>query len=715
MWTSVVTLSLSQIGDRDMMQINDAVKVERRGKVNLILVNNPPVNALGAIVREGLLDGLKAAMADRETQSIVLACEGRTFIAGADISEFGQAPRGPDLHTIFAVMEGSDKPIIAALHGTALGGGLETALSCHYRVSTASARFGLPEVTLGIIPGAGGTQRVPRLVGVEKAVEWITTGAMISAGEALKHGLIDEIVEGDLIGGALQFANSIAVSGRPHILVRNRDEKILVFRGKNDWFEETRKQAAANSRGMVAPSHAVTAVEAAVNLPFDEGIRRERELAVELVNSAQSKAMRYVFFAERESGKIPGLSPDVKPASVKKVAIIGSGTMGSGIGMAFANAGIAVTLIDQNQEALDRGTTSMRKLWDASAAKGRYTQEEVERRLGLIQTRLEFSAVADADVIIEAVWEQMKLKQEIFKEIDKHAKPGAVLGTNTSTLDINEIAAVTSRPEAVIGLHFFSPANVMKLLEVVRGDKTADAVIATAMATGKQIKKVPVLVGVCDGFVGNRILAAREQQTEKLLIEGALPAQVDKVLTDFGFPMGGFAMQDMSAGIELGWRMRQATGEKNFISDTLAERGRFGLKVGKGFYRYEQGSRKPLPDPEVEEIIEEASRRAGVKRRQISDEEIRERALYIMINEGCKIVDEGIALRASDIDVIYVYGYGWPTYRGGPMYYADTVGLARIRDRLREFEKSVAPEFRPAALLEKLAAEGKSITEYKTR
>lgn len=696
-----------------MTQINEVVKLERRGLVSVLLLNSPPVNALSANLREGMLEGLKAAGADKDTQSIVLACEGRTFIAGADISEFGQALRGPDLHTIFGAMEASPKPIVAAVHGTALGGGLEVALACHYRVAIASARFGLPEVTLGIIPGAGGTQRVPRVAGVEKAIEWMTTGAMISAEEALKHGLIDEIVQGDLVEGAVKFAASVASSGRKHVLVRDRDEKLAPFRGKPEYFEQARKQAAKNSRGMIAPAYAVTAVEAAVNLPFDQGIKREHELALELVDSPQSKAMRYFFFAEREAGKIPGLSPDAKALPIKKAAIIGSGTMGSGITMSFANAGVPVTLIDQTQEALDRAVAGMRKLWEASAAKGRYTMEEVQQRSGLIKTSLEYSSVADADVVIEAVWEQMKLKQDIFRQIDQYAKPGAVLGTNTSTLDINEIAAVTRRPEAVIGLHFFSPANVMKLLEVVRGDKTSGTVIATAMALGKQLKKVPVLVRVCYGFVGNRILKYREEQAEKLLIEGALPHQVDKALTDFGFPMGGFTMGDMAAGIELGWRMRQATGEKNFMGDTLAERGRFGLKVNKGWYRYEPGSRTPIPDPEVEEIIKEASRRAGAQRREISDGEIRERVLYVMINEGFKIVDEGIALRASDIDVIYVYGYGWPIYRGGPMHYADEVGLAKIRDRLREFEKSVGPEFKPAALLEKLAAEGKRITEYK--
>ncbi len=695
-----------------MAHINDFVTLDREGVVAILTADNPPVNALSHGLRVGLLDGLTQAVADPALKAIVLICAGRTFVAGADISEFGKAPRAPGLHDIVAAIEASAKPVIAAIHGTALGGGLELALACHYRIAVRSARFGLPEVKLGLLPGGGGTQRLPRLVGIAKAMAMITTGDMIGADEAKEIGLIDEIVAGDLRAGAVAFAEKAAARAKPP-LVRDRDEKILAARANPGVFDEFRKTHGRRWRGQMAPNHIMKCLEAAVNLPFDQGIAEERRLFQELLASDQSKAQRYFFFAEREAAKIPGLTPDTKPVEIKTVAVIGAGTMGGGITMNFANAGIPVTLIEQDQKNLDRGLGVIRRNYENTAARGGLAADDIEKRMALIEPSLKIEDVAGADLIIEAVYENMGLKKEIFQKLDKLARKGAILATNTSALNIDEIAAVASRPESVIGLHFFSPANVMRLLEIVRAAKTADWVVATSMAVARKISKVAVLVGVCDGFVGNRIMRARGMQSERLLIEGALPQQIDKVLVDFGFPMGPYAVTDMGGGIELGWRRRQEIGAKNFIGDSLAERGRFGQKAGKGFYHYEPGSRAPLPDPEVEEIIKEASRREGVDRRAIPDQEIFERLIYPMINEAAKILEERKALRASDIDVIWVYGYGWPLWRGGPMFYADLVGLKKIRDRMLELEKQHGSLFKPAPLIERLVAEDKGIAAYK--
>ena len=696
-----------------MTKINEFATLERQGSTAVLTANSPPVNALSAGLRAGLYEGLKQAKADPEAKAIVLICAGRTFVAGADISEFGKPPQGPGLREIFDEIESSAKPVVAAIHGTALGGGLELAMVCHYRVAVGSARFGLPEVKLGILPGAGGTQRLPRLVGIDKAAAMITNGDMINAKDAKDSGLVDEIVPGDLLDGAVKFAERIAASGQRHVLVRDRDSKIAAARGNTEVFDKIRQSGGRRWRGQMAPGHILKALEGAVNLPFDEGIKLERQLATELIASDQSKAQRYFFFAEREAAKIPGLSPDIKPIEVRKGAIIGAGTMGGGIAMNFANAGIPVTLIEQDQKNLDRGLGVIRRNYENTAARGGLTPEDINKRMALITPSLKLEDVGDADLIIEAVYENMGLKKEIFTKLDQFAKPGAVLGTNTSALNIDEIAGVTKRPESVIGLHFFSPANVMRLLEIVRAAKTSDQIVATAMAFARKINKVAALVGVCDGFVGNRIMRARGIQSERLLIEGALPQQIDKILVDFGFPMGPYAVTDMGGGIELGWRRRQETGAKNFIGDTLAERGRFGQKAGKGFYHYEPGSRTPLPDPEVEEIIKEASKRAGVERHPIADEEAFERLVYPMINEGAKILEEGMALRASDIDVIWVYGYGWPAWRGGPMFYADSIGLPKILDRLRELQKKYGDAFKPAPLIEKLVAAGKGFKDFK--
>ena len=635
----------------------------------------------------------------------VIVCAGRTFIAGADITEFGKPPQEPGLHEVLDLIEQSPKPVVAAIHGTALGGGLEVALACHYRVGVKSARFGLPEVKLGLLPGAGGTQRLPRVVGVGKALQMIVSGDPIGADEALKAGLIDEIVDGDLTAAGVAFAERVLAEKRPLKKIRDLDAKLAEVRGKPEVFAEFRKSVARQTRGFRAPENCIKAVEAAVSLPFDQGLKRERELFGELMTSPESKAQRYFFFAEREAAKIPDVPADTPPKEVRQAAVIGAGTMGGGIAMNFANAGIPVTVVEVNQEALDRGLGVVRKNYEATASRGRLTAADVETRMGLIRGSTDWNALAGADMVIEAVFEEMPIKKEVFAKLDALAKRDAVLATNTSTLDVNEIASATRRPESVVGMHFFSPANVMRLLENVRGTKSSKTAIATAMAVGRRIGKVPVLVGVCYGFVGNRMLHQRGIQAEKLILEGAPPHQVDKVLTDFGFPMGPFAMGDL-AGLDVGWRIRKGRGVTSPVADRICELGRFGQKTGAGYFRYDKGDRTPIPDPDVEKIIVDVATSMGITRRPIPDEEILERLLYPMVNEGAKILDEKIAIRASDIDVIWVYGYGWPVYRGGPMFWADSdrappdprppagVGAA---DRRRVLDPGPAP--RPAGRL----------------
>jgi 3-hydroxyacyl-CoA dehydrogenase len=694
-----------------MTAITQSVSLDRRGRVAVLTVNNPPVNALSHHVRLGLRDGLRQAIADPAVAAIVIACAGRTFIAGADITEFDKPPQQPVLWEVLDVIESSRKPVVAAIHGTALGGGLETTLACHWRVGVRDARLGQPEVKLGIIPGAGGTQRLPRLVGVEKALQMIAVGDPIGGEEARRLGLLDELVEGDLTAGAVAFAERVVAEGRPLRRVRDLDAKVVAARGKPEIFSAFRKSIARQARGFKAPEACIQAVEAAVTLPFEAGIARERELFVECLTSPQSRAQRYFFFAEREAAKVPDVPAGTPVKDVKKAAVIGAGTMGGGIAMNFANAGIPVTVVEVNREALDRGLGVVRKNYEATAAKGRLTAADVETRMGLIRGTTDFDAVGDADFIIEAVFEEMDIKKEVFARLDAIAKPGAVLATNTSTLDVNEIASATKRPESVIGTHFFSPANVMRLLENVRGAKTDKPTIATAMAIGRRIAKVPVLVGVCYGFVGNRMLHQRGVQAEKLILEGAPPHQVDKVLTDFGFPMGPFAMGDL-AGLDVGWRIRKGRGVTSAVADRICEMGRFGQKTGAGYFRYEKGDRTPIPDPEVERIIAEVAKAQGIQRRTISDQEILERLLYPMLNEGAKILEEGIAVRPSDIDVIWVYGYGWPVYRGGPMFWADQIGLRAVRDRLREYGRRTGDGFwKPAPLLERLAEQGKGFLD----
>lgn len=687
--------------------MSEVVKLERHDEVGIVTVNSPPVNALSAAVRGGILECIKAAVADPAIKGIVLTCAGRTFIAGADITEFGKPPKPPALNDVLAEIENSPKPVVAAIHGTALGGGLEVALACHFRVAVKEAKLGLPEVKLGLLPGAGGTQRLPRAVGPELAVKMIVGGDPIGVAEALKNGLIEEIVEGPTLGAEL-FVRKLVAEKRPLRRLRDDDSKIAAAKADRSIFTNAVAAMTKKSRGLEAPFAAADAVGYAIDLPFDEGLKKEREGFLKLVASDQSKAQRYAFFAEREASKIAGVPEGTKSRPVNRVAILGAGTMGGGIAMSFANAGIPVTLIETGEEQLKRGMGIMQKNWEATAARGGIPADAPAKRMALINGVVGIENVGDADLVIEAVFETMAVKKEVFGKLDQYVKPGAVLASNTSYLNIDEIAKATKRPQDVLGMHFFSPANVMKLCEIVRADKTAPDALVTAVTIARKIAKVPAVVGVCDGFVGNRMLAQRGKQSEKLLFEGALPQQVDAVVTKFGMPMGPFAMGDL-AGLDIGWRSRKDRGIKSEIADALCEAGRFGQKTGKGYYKYEAGSRAPMPDPEVEKLIDETLLRLGRKKRVVSDDEILERMMYPMINEGAKILEEGIAARPSDIDVVWLYGYGWPIYRGGPMFWADSVGLKHIADRLAFYAKETNdPSLEPAPLLKKLAAEGKT-------
>jgi len=672
--------------------------------VAVLTLNNPPVNALSQGVRQGLKDGVEKALADDSAEAILVFCEGRTFIAGADISEFSSGPMEPNFHAVLSTMDASPKPIVAAIHGTALGGGLETALCCNYRVAVGSAKFGLPEVNLGLLPGAGGTQRLPRVVGVEKTLAMVTSGVPIGAAEAHQLGLVDQLVEGDLRAEALAFAKDKAAQGGSHPRVRDNDDKLQSAKDNPEIFAATRKMLARKTRGFLAPEYNIRCIEAAVNQPFDEGLKTEGKLFAELMSGPQSQAQQYFFFSERQAGKVPGLAEDAKELPIAKVGVIGGGLMGGGISMNFANVGVPVTIVETSQEALDRGLGTIRKNYENTARKGRLTEEAVEQRCGLIQGTLDMADLADCDLIIEAVFENMAVKKDIFTRLDAIAKQGAILASNTSALDLNEIASVTSRPESVIGLHFFSPANVMKLLEVVRGEKTSDDVIKTSMALAKRIRKVAVLVGVCPGFVGNRILFPRQIEASKLALEGALIEQVDKVLFDFGFPMGAFQMGDL-AGLDLGWDKDNSNPMD--VKDRLCELGRRGQKTAAGYYDYDE-KRMPTPAPVTAELFAEVAAAQGVTQSDISDEEILDRCLLPMINEGAKILEEGIAVRASDIDVTYVCGYGWPVYRGGPMHYANSMGLDKVLAKIRHYHESTGDDFwAPSPLLVSLAEQGK--------
>ena len=644
-----------------MTSINDVTTIEKDGNISIITLNSPPVNALSAPVREGLHKGITEARNDGESEAIIIICEGRTFIAGADISEFGQEPKGPSLFEVQEFIEDSNKPVIAAIHGTALGGGLEVALTCHYRIAVPSAKCGLPEVNLGLLPGAGGTQRLPRVVGVEKALQMVTSGQHVPAKQCLEMGLVDEIANEDgLREDSINFAKKIVSENRPLVKISEMNDKVEAARGNENIFTDFRASIARRARGFLAPEYNIQCIEAAVNNSFDEGIKIERKLFMELVTGTQSAAQRYAFFAQRQVAKIPDIEPDTEIKPFSSIGIIGAGTMGGGISMNFANVGIPVTIIEQSQENLDKGLGIIRKNYENTANKGRITFEDVEKRTDLIKGSTDINDLSNCDLIIEAVFENMDLKKDIFKTLDNIAKKGAILATNTSALDVNEIAAQTSRPEDVIGLHFFSPANVMRLLEIVRGEKTSKSVVATSMKMAKSIGKVAAVVGVCPGFVGNRILAQRQREANKLILEGAMPWEVDDALFDFGFPMGPFAMSDL-AGLDIGWDEDLSTGDT--LRDKLCEAGRLGQKTGKGFYIYDE-KRNKSPDTEVEKLIIEFSEKHQIKRREISKEEILERCLYPMINEGFKILEEGMAIRASDIDIVWINGYGWPMYEG---------------------------------------------------
>ncbi len=699
-----------------MNQLTDSVRLEREGDTALVIVDNPPVNALSWHVRQGLLDGLTQAVTDGAT-AIVVICDGRTFIAGADISEFGSAPKGASLTEVQRAMEDAPVPVIAAIHGTALGGGLEVALCAHYRVALASAKFGLPEVNLGLLPGAGGTQRLPRLVGVPMALEMMTSGRHITSNEALDNGLIDDVVPasaGDepaaLRAAAVAFAERAVAEGLPLARVRDRDEKVAEAKGDTKLFADFRASIAKKARGFLAPEYNIQCIEAAANLPFDEGLKFESKRFVELVTGPQSAAQRYAFFAERAANKIPDIPKDTPVIDVQRCGVLGAGTMGGGIAMNFANVGIPVTIVERNQETLDKGLAVVRKNYERSASRGSIPAEAVEQRMALITGSTDKADFADCDVVIEAVFEDMELKQSVFKELDAICKPGALLASNTSALDVNKIAAVTSRPESVIGMHFFSPANVMKMLENVRGDKSSDTVVASTMAIGKRIGKIPVMVGVCPGFVGNRMLFQRGAESERMILEGATPAQVDRVLFDFGFPMGPFAMSDL-AGLDIGWKEGKSSGST--IREILCESGRRGQKNGRGYYTYDPDTRASTPDPEVEQLIKDFAVGKGIEQREVTDQEVLERCLYPMVNEGAKILDERIAIRGSDIDVVWVHGYGWPVYRGGPMYWADSVGLAEIADKIAGYSESLGGRhWELSPLLRRLADEGGVLHQF---
>ena len=692
--------------------MSDAATYSVRDGIAVIVMNNPPVNGLGSVLRPGIVEGMNKAAADPAVKALVIMGSAKAFSGGADIREFNtpKSSMQPTLPEINDAQDAFKKPMVAAIGGFALGGGLELALGCHYRVALPKTLLGLPEVKLGILPGSGGTQRLPRVVGAAEAVKMMTTGNPVPAEEGLQLGLVDEIVQGDLLEGALAFAKKLVAQGKgPR---RIRDLTVKVDGDLKKFFEAAKAEVAKASRGYPAPLEIVACVEAAVNLPFDEGRKEERRRFAGLVEGNESKALRHMFFAERQTAKIPDVPEDTPKRKVESAAEIGAGTMGGGITMSLVNAGIPVTIIEMKQDALDRGIATIKKNYASTVSKGRLKQEEMDKRIALITPALDIAAGKDADIVIEAVFERMDVKQEIFRKLDAVMKPGAILASNTSTLDVDRIAEVTRRPQDVIGTHFFSPANVMRLLEVVRGKATGKDVLATTMALGKKIRKVPVVSGVCDGFIGNRMIEKYGQQSLFLLDEGCSPQQVDAAVQKWGMAMGPLTMGDM-AGLDIGWeiRKRRYVERPNFryskVGDKIAELGRYGQKTGKGWYLYEAGSRKPVPDPAVDKIIEDYRKANNIKTRAISDEEIVERLIYALVNEGACILEEGIALRASDIDMVYLTGYGFPPYRGGPMFYADTVGLPKVLASIEKFQQGYMGEvWKPAPLLVKLAREG---------
>jgi 3-hydroxyacyl-CoA dehydrogenase len=698
--------------------MSDVVSWTVEGNVGVISVNSPPVNALSAGVRQGLFDGMEALVADDAAKAIVVICEGRTFIAGADITEFGKPPSGAPLRDVQTAMEEAPKPVIAAIHGTALGGGLETALACHYRCAIPSAKVGLPEVKLGLLPGAGGTQRLPRIIGPKRALDMIIDGNPISAAEALELGVVNHVIDGDLREGALAYAQKLIDENAPTICVSANDVDGSEL--TDTFFDDYRASIARKTRGFPAPEKIIQCIEAAVNLPFDEGMVVESKGIGELMQGSESQAMRYMFFSEREVAKLPDVPRDTPLRDINSAAVLGAGTMGGGIAMNFANAGIPVTIVEMTQEALDRGLGIIETNYRNTQKKGRLTAEEVDARVGLITGTLDYADIGDKDIVIEAVFENMDIKKEVFTKLDATMKPGAILATNTSYLNINEIAQCTSRPGDVIGLHFFSPANVMRLLEVVRGAETAKDVLATCMAMAKRIGKLGVVAGVCHGFIGNRMLSRYSTAAQRLMFEGATPNQIDTAIFNFGMPMGPFTMGDL-AGLDVGWRARQDNPDLfpmddslPKIVDILVEQERFGQKTGKGYYIYEEGNRNRIPDPEVEAMIKEESVKAGIAQRDVSDEEIVQMAIFAAINEGARVLEEGIAYRPCDIDMIWINGYGFPSYRGGPMHYADQIGVDKVHAAVEKYRQQYGDaNWKYSRLLENIAKAGGKFADWK--
>jgi len=702
--------------------MDNLVSTALQDDVAVITINNPPVNALSQEVADGLDAAAARAQRDPAVRAVVIAGAGRTFVAGADIKgleelAWGTGPGAPDMHDKLGRLEDGPKPVVMALHGTILGGGLELAMAGHYRVAVSDAQMGQPEVNLGIIPGAEGTQRLPRLVGVEKAIEMCVTGKPIRAAEALQLGLIDQIVEGDLVAAAVQFARKAAATGAAHPRTRERTDKLPKPEALPTLLAAGRELAKKTRRNLEAPRAVIDAIEAAVTLPFDEGCVRERGIFADCAASEQCKALIHVFFAERAASKVPGISKEASVPPINSVAIVGAGTMGGGIAMACANAGLNVILSDTGADQLNAGLARIRSNYETSIKRGRFTPEGVQERLARIKTDVGLGGIGMVDLVIEAVFENMALKKEIFQTLDQAAKADAILATNTSTLDIDQIAAVTRRPAKVIGLHFFSPANVMRLLEIVRGAATSADTIAAALAIAKRLGKVGVVARNAPGFIGNRMMFPYMYEAQFLVEDGATPEQVDRALTDFGMAMGIFAVDDM-AGVDVAWRVRQELNQfsepgarKPLVADKLCEMGRFGQKTGGGWYRYGD-DRKPIPDPEVLSLIEETTTAAGITRRMFTGEEIIERTIYALINEGARVLEDGVALRAADIDTVYVTGYGFPAYRGGPMFYADRVGLKKIHDRIVTFHREHGQRWAPAPLLARLAREGSSFREW---
>jgi 3-hydroxyacyl-CoA dehydrogenase len=688
-----------------MGNINGVTDLAIEHGIAVLSVDSPPVNALSSTVRTGLYLGFRQALQDPAIEAIVLICGGRTFFAGADISELGKPDTGPDFGTVTTAMENASKPVIAAIHGAALGGGLEVALTCHYRVSVPSAKVGLPEVNLGLLPGAGGTQRLPRIVGVERALDLIVSGRAIGAPEALQSGVLDEVVEeGKLREQAIAFARRVLAERRPLKRVRDLEDKIAPARGKPEIFAEFRSKHARAMRGFKAPEAIVQAIEAAVNLPFDAGLKREWELFGELISSKESTAQRYAFFAEREGSKVPGLAPRTATVPVEKVGVVGAGTMGVGIAINFLNAGLPVTLTDSQPGALDRGVEMIRRNYEQAVKRGKLNGADLDKRVALLHPTLDTGALASADLVIEAVYEDLELKKRVFRELDSLVQPGAILASNTSFLDLDQIAAVSARPERVIGMHFFSPANVMRLLEVVRGAKTSPQVLATALQVARRIGKTVVVSRVCNGFIANRAMAPRMAMANELLLEGVLPWDVDRAMVDFGFPMGPFAMLDLVGLDVIGWDRQHSTGAT--LHGALCEMGRWGQKKGAGYYDYD-ADRNATPSAAVTQLVERFSSKRSANPASIFTEQIVERLLYPVVNEGAKVLAEGVAIRSSDIDVALMLGYGWPAFTGGPMFWADTIGLPRIVASLDALTSRGGAAVASAELLRSLAAQGR--------